>query len=142
MALAPVFVHIVHYDDQNLMDEAGVFEVCDSTIAVLNPAQEQAWLVRFAELANADDAQDYCEFGTMTAIFDTNGTRLTVVSDSGGELAAGEFEQFCDENGVAWQAIVDGLDCTGLDASEIYTGQSIDDPALLALVHQIYNPGQ
>lgn len=127
-------------DETDLSYVDGAFQCCDSTIAVLTQAQIDEWLTVFDEIATNDDASEYCDFGTTTQVFDIDGALLVTVSDSGGELAAGEFEAWCEENGIDSQSVIDGLDCTGDSVEDIYTGTGGDDNmALLTLLHKIFN---
>lgn len=118
----------------------GAFQCCDSVIAVLTQAQIDAWLAEFDKIATAEDATEYCDFGTTTQVFDIDGELLVTVSDSGGELASGEFQVWCEENGIEFQPVIDGLYCEGDAVEDIYTGTGGDDNMeLLTLLHKIFN---
>jgi len=118
----------------------GVFQCCDSAIAVLTPEQLDVWLEVFAEVATAEDASEYCDFGTTTQAFEVDDVLLVTVSDSGGELAVGEFEVWCELNGIDFQPVIDGLYCEGDAVEDIYTGTGGDDNMeLLTLLHKIFN---
>lgn len=132
-----------HFFDEDETDPSyvdGVFQCCDSVIAVLTQDQIDEWLVLFDEIATAEDAAEYCSYGTTTQVFDIDGALLVTVSDSGGELAAGEFQVWCEENGIEFQPVIDGLYCTGDSVEDIYTGTGGDDNMeLLTLLHRIFN---
>jgi hypothetical protein len=116
-----------------------VFQTCDSTVAVLTQEDITAWMALFKEIGESPDAPDYCDFGIITRVYDIDGVSVVVVSDSGGEYAAAEFSSFCDERDIANQFIIDGMDCAGISVTDIYTGMSVDNSDILALVHKIYN---
>jgi hypothetical protein len=58
------------------------------------------------------------------------------VSDSGGELASGEFSEFCDEQSIPNQFVID---CTDIAVSDIYTGCVDDNVDLLTLLHKVFD---
>lgn len=135
MKLKPIQHVVYRYDD----DDYDLLECCDSAVAVLTEAQVAEWLKLFDDIGTDPEAADFCDFGTVTAVFDIDGEYLVVVADSGGELAAGEFEVWCEENNIPCQPIVDSLDCTDVDVEDIYTGAMDDNLDLLKLVHRLYN---
>lgn len=145
MRILPLQSKVFHFDPEHDPNApppapATLVDCADSTVAVLEEADLARWMTRFAEVAQAEDAADYCDFHTCTLVFEIDGRRLVVVSDSGGELATGEFQAFCAENGIPCQFIIDGLDCTSVAPADIYTGTGGGDNLdLLTLVHRIYN---
>ena len=140
MKLTPVREQTVVFDSSTGDTVADIFECADSYVAVLTPKQIDQWFEKFANIVSDENAAEYCDGGTTTAVFDIDGTLLTVVSDSGGELAGGDFSLFCEELKIENQFIIDSMDCTGVDVEDIYTGTGGDDYIeLLKLVHKIYN---
>jgi hypothetical protein len=135
MKLTPIQqVVINHYDDEKMTLEQ-VFECCDSYIAVLTQEQLDEWLSMF----ESDADPEYTDFASATVVFNVDGKLLTIVSDSGGESASGEFSEFCEENGIACQFVIDSLDCEGVDVEDIYTGEYDNNIELLTLLHKVYN---
>lgn len=77
----------------------------------------------FDEITSKDDAQEYTDFGSTSLVFEVDGKNLVVASDSGGEFAGGYFAEFCEENGIEFQFVIDSLDCEGIEVDEIYTDE-------------------
>jgi hypothetical protein len=120
-------------------DEHSSFECCDSVIAVLNDAQIKQWLNQFDEIASDPESKEFAE-ACITQVFDIDNKLLTIVSDSGGEISTAIFRDFCNENGVDCQFVIDSFDCTYTDAPEdIYTGEMDNNIELLTLLHKIFN---
>lgn len=139
MLLEPTHASVYNFDD-SMLDESMVFDSCDSAVAVLTDDQLNVWFAQFKDLAEAEEETgEYNAYGTRTLVFSIDGEQLVVVSDSGGEIAAGEFELFCEENGITCQTIIDSLDCTDVPVEDIYTGTMDEDAHLLSLVHKLYN---
>ena len=59
--------------------------------------------------------------------------------DSGGENASGEFYQFCEDNGIDCQFVIDSVDVSGIEVDDIYTGGNYDSLELLTLLHKVFN---
>lgn len=135
MKLTPTHQLVInHSDDEELtLDQAT--ECCDSYIAVLTQDQVNEWLSKFEAAADSE----YTDFASSTAVFEIDGKLLTVVSDSGGESATGEFYAFCEQNNIAYQFVIDALDCKGVAVEEIYTGEVENNMELLELLHKVYN---
>lgn len=134
MKLTPIHQDVInHSDDDYSLDQ--VFECCDSYIAVLTQDQVDEWLSQFETAADSE----FTDAASATAVFEIDGKLLTVVSDSGSESASGVFYEFCEENGIEHQFVIDSLDCTGVDVEEIYTGEYDNNTELLELLHKVYN---
>lgn len=117
-----------------------LFDCCDTVVAVLSPEQTAEWLAQFKVLANEEDAADYCEMGTLTAVVQAGDTPLTMVCDSGGEIATEAFSAWCEERRIPHQFMVDSPNVTGVALEDINTGMAKDDPVLVALLHRAFNP--
>lgn len=135
MKLKPIQQIIYRYDD----GDYDLLECCDSVIAVLTQEQLTRWLDSFKTIGTDPEASDFCDSGTTTVVFDIDGEILVIVADSGGELASGMFEVWCEENDIECQAIVDSPDCTDVDVEDIYTGAYEDNQKLLGMLHRVYN---
>lgn len=131
--LEPVKQKVLFRDEDETLDR--LLEVCDSYIAVLTPEQVDEWLDQFEQHVDFE----FTDFGSATLVFDIGGKLLVTVSDSGGESASGEFYNFCEENDITCQFVIDSLDCTGLEVDEIYTGADKDNKRLLKLLHKVFN---
>jgi hypothetical protein len=126
----------IFYDVETYED---ILQCCDSYIAVLDQSQIDSWFKTFNEITSKDDAQEYTEFGSTSLVFEVDGKNLVVVSDSGGEFAGGYFAEFCEENNIEYQFVIDSLDCEDIEVDEIYTGEIDDNVELLTLLHKVYN---
>lgn len=117
------------------------FDCCDSVVAALSGEQLQTWLDIFEEKIQNEEAAEYCDFGTRTAVFDIDGQTFVAVSDSGGEWMTAEFQEFCETNNIPSQFVIDSLDCSDVDVDDIYTGcmEEDENKDLLRLLHKIYN---
>jgi hypothetical protein len=133
MNLEPVKQKVLFHEEGETLDR--LLEVCDSYIAVLTPEQVDEWLAQFEKHVDFE----FTDFGSATLVFDIGGKLLVTVSDSGGESASGEFYNFCEENNITCQFVIDSLDCTGLEVDEIYTGADKDNKRLLKLLHKVFN---
>ena len=128
-----------HYIFSELADLEDLLNLCDSVIAVINNENQLAeWLAEFEALSDDEEAPEFC-YGMSTLVFDIDGDKFVMVSDSGGEFSHGEFAIFCEENGIESQFVVDTPVCDGITVDEIYTGQMDDNRALLELLHKVYN---
>jgi len=138
MKLTPIRSEITYYSEDDHTQD--IFECCDSVVAVLADDQIEPWFAIYNQLATGLDAHQYCDYASTTQVFQIDGNNFVVVADSGGELTVGEFELFCQENDVPYQAIVDSIDCQDMEnMDDFYTGQCDDNSQLLALVHRLYN---
>lgn len=138
MKITPTEI-IEYYYNGETDETINILECCDSSVAVLSLEQVSNWIHEFKKIATAEDAGDYCAYGSSTLVFDIDGQLLVVVSDSGGELAGGLFMEFCRDLEIPCQFIIDSLECTGVEIEDIYTGEMEDNIELLTLVHKIYN---
>lgn len=139
MKIKPIREKTVSFNEGETVTFEQVIECCDSYIAVLTQDQIDKWFTIFEEVTTAEDAAEFTDFGSTTLVFDIDGQLLTIVSDSGGENASGEFYQFCEDNGIEYQFVIDGIDCSDCEIDEIYTGVYDDNQALLALLHKVFN---
>jgi hypothetical protein len=117
-----------------------LLEVCDSVIAVLTAKQLEEWTSKFNELTKADTyVNEGWTWGSVLQVFDIDNKLFTIVSDACGEWMAEVFAEFCTDNNIAHQGVIDSLDCENMPVEDIYTGAADDDPELLALLHKVYN---
>jgi hypothetical protein len=117
-----------------------LLEVCDSVIAVLSPEQLEEWTSKFNKLTKADIyVNEGWTWGSVLQVFDINNQMLTIVSDACGTWMTEEFQEFCTDNNITHQGIVDSLDCEDVPVEDIYTGEMDDHPELLELLHKVYN---
>lgn len=137
--LAPKISEIVFYHGETESDFSSLLSCCDSASAILTDDQLAEWLVEFRTHANAPEAPQYCDFFTATVVFDIDGHQLVCVIDSGGEVTNGLFQLFCEDHSIAVQSIVDTLDFTGVDVSDMYTGTYNNYPDILRLINKISN---
>lgn len=135
MKLSPIKSKTCFFD----ADQTDIFECCDSVVAVLTDDLIDEWMLEFKSIVDDDDAADYCAGGSTTQVFDIDGENLVVVADSGGELASGDFQVFCEDHEIPYQFIIDSLDCTDIPVDEIHTGMVDDNVELLKMVHKLYN---
>lgn len=138
MKLLPVKEKTVLFNnnDENLET---LIQCCDSYIAVLTQEQIDEWFDTFEKIVSAVDAGNFTEYGSTTLVFDIDGKLFTIVSDSGGENASGEFYQFCEDNGIDCQFVIDSVDVSGIEVDDIYTGGNYDSLELLTLLHKVFN---
>lgn len=137
--LEPKISEIVFYCEDTESDFESLLMCCDSASAILTDDQLAEWLIEFRTHANAPEAPQYCDFFTATAAFDIEGHQLVCVIDSGGEVTSGYFQVFCEDRSISVQTIVDTLDFTGAEVSEMYTGTYNNYPDILSLVNKISN---
>jgi len=137
MKIQPSYSKYFVFDDYSTAES--LLECCDSVVAVMNDEQLNEWVKQFESICMEPDVDEYCESGTITNVFDVDNKKLVVVSDSGGELATAEFEEFCNDRKIPAQFIIDSLDCTDCEVDEIYTGCIDDNQELLEMVHKLYN---
>lgn len=138
MKLTPVREKTVFFNDNDESVDM-LLECCDSYIAVLTPEQVDKWFDIFENFVSTEDVGEFTDFGSTTLVFDIDGKLFTIVSDSGGEGATGEFYQFCEDNNVEKQFVIDSVDCTGIEVDEIYTGEYDNNEELLTLLHRVFN---
>lgn len=138
MKLTPIREKTVFFNDDDETLET-LIQCCDSYVAVLTPEQVDEWFDIFEKVVSAEDAGEFTDFGSTTLVFDIDGKLFTIVSDSGGESSTGEFYQFCEDNSIVYQFVIDSVDCTGIAVDEIYTGECEDNLELLTLLHQVFN---
>lgn len=138
MKLTPIREKTVFFNDSDDTIDL-LLECCDSYIAVLTPKQVDKWFGIFEKIVSAEDAGEFTDFGSTTLVFDIDGKLFTIVSDSGGESSTGEFYQFCEDNGITYQFVIDSVNCKGVDVAEIYTGEYESNEELLNLLHQVFN---
>ena len=135
MKLQPIKKYTANFEG---VSEDIIFgDCCDSLIAVLPDDLVDKWLFEHEDLANKVDNYDL--YWTGSFVFDIDGHKLVVVSDSGEEFGQGEFYDFCNIHGIKYQPVIDGLDCSDIQIDQIYTGLGTDDKYLLGLLHKIYN---
>lgn len=138
MKLVPVKEKTVFFNDDDETIET-LIQCCDSYIAVLTQEQVDEWFDTFEKIVSAVDAGNFTDFGSTTLVFDIDSKLFTIVSDSGGENASGEFYQFCEDNDIECQFVIDSIDCTGISIDEVYTGEMYDSVELLTLLHKVFN---
>jgi hypothetical protein len=138
MKLKPVKEKTVFFNNSDETLET-LIQCCDSYVAVLTPDQVEEWFGTFDKIVSAVDAENFTDFGSTTLVFDIGGKLFTIVSDSGGENASGEFYQFCEDNNIECQFVIDSFDCTGISIDEIYTGEYNYSLELLTMLHKVFN---
>ena len=138
MRLLPVKEKTVFFNDNDENLET-LIQCCDSYIAVLTQEQVDEWFATFEKIVSAVDTGNFTDFGSTTLVFDIDGKLFTIVSDSGGENASGEFYQFCEDNCIDGQFVIDSVDISGIEVDDIYTGENYDSLELLTLLHKVFN---
>lgn len=142
LKIAPVLFEAVdlHGDsDEDMTDPYAVVASCDSAAAILTDAQVAAWMAEFRALVADPETAEQCDFHTATLVFDIDGHKLVLATESGGPAAADVFQAFCDEHGIPCQFIVDNPLFEDVDVENMYTGAGEDHPEILALVHKLTN---
>ncbi len=134
----PIFLKYVSYYNEVLTPH-DLIHCCDSEFAVMDQKDIDEWLVIFDQVSSREDASEYCDSYTTTMVFEIEDKKLVCVSDSGGDLCAGVFGEFCENKGIKHQFIIDGFDYEYYSIDDMYSGQVDDDPELMRLIHQITN---
>lgn len=140
--IAPVLFEAVdlHGDsDEDMTDPYAVVGSCDSAAAVLTDAQIAEWMAEFRALVADPDTAEQCDFHTATLVFDIDGQKLVLATESGGPAAADAFQAFCNDRGIPCQFIVDNPLFEDDHVENMYTGAGEDYPEILELVHKLTN---
>jgi hypothetical protein len=136
MKLTPVInvEHRVHTDVS-----IDLLDACDSVMAILTASQLEQWTSKFNERAAAAIwINAGWTWGSVLQVFDIDDQLFTIVSDSCGTWMTEKFQEFCTDNKIAQQEVLDYLDCENVPVEDIALGEG-DCPALLEFLHKIYN---